>query len=55
MVDVIFANRPGLRYAAQPTIWPSRTRDVRWLRAASVVQHSNTASCDGTGTLWKWS
>src|SRR5947208_14691174 len=30
-------------------------RDVRWLMAAIVVQHSNIASCAGTGTLWKWS
>ncbi len=30
-------------------------RDVRWLMAASVVQHSNIASWAGTGTLWKWS
>ena len=28
---------------------------VRWLIAAIVVQHSNTASCAGRGTLWKWS
>jgi hypothetical protein len=55
MLDVIFASSPGLRYAAQPTIWPSRTRDVRWLSAANAVQHSYTASCAGTGTLWKWS
>ena len=55
MFDVIFASSPGLRYGAHPTIWPSRTRDVRWLSAARVVQHSNTASWDGRGTLWKWS
>ena len=28
---------------------------MRWLIAAIVVQHSNTASWAGTGTLWKWS
>ena len=55
MFDVIFASRPGLRYGAQPTIWPSLMRDVRWLIAAIVVQHSNIVSCAGTGTLWKWS
>ena len=32
-----------------------RMRDVSWLIAASVVQHSNTASPAGRGTLWKWS
>ena len=30
-------------------------RLVRWLIAAIVVQHSNTASWAGRGTLWKWS
>ncbi|CAB4592888.1 unannotated protein [freshwater metagenome] len=30
-------------------------RDVRWLMAAMVLQHSNTVSCAGRGTLWKWS
>ena len=28
---------------------------VSWLIAATVVQHSNTASWAGRGTLWKWS
>ncbi len=55
MLAATLASRPGLRYEAHPTIWPRRTRLVRWLMAASVVQHSNTASCVGTGTLWKWS
>ena len=55
MLDVILASSPGLRYGAQPTIWPRRMRLVRWLMAASVVQHSNIVSCAGTGTLWKWS
>ncbi len=54
-VLVILASSAGLRYGAQPTIWPSRTRLVRWLIAAITVQHSNIASCAGTGTLWKWS
>ena len=55
MLDVILASSAGFRYSAQPTIWPRRIRDVRWLIAASVVQHSNIVSCAGTGTLWKWS
>ncbi len=38
-----------------PTIWPKRIRFVRWLMAAITVQHSNTASWAGRGTLWKWS
>ena len=52
---MIFASRAGLRYELQPTIWPRRIVDVSWLIAAIVVQHSNTASCAGRGTLWKWS
>ena len=55
MVEVIFASTLGWRYELQPTICPSRMRLVRWLIAAIVVQHSNTASCAGRGTLWKWS
>src|SRR5437764_14596685 len=55
MFDVIFASRPGLRYGEHPTIWPSLMREVRWLMAAIVVQHSNIVSWAGTGTLWKWS
>src|SRR6476469_8633080 len=55
MFDVILARSPGFRYGAHPTIRPSRNRDVRWLIAASVVQHSNIVSCAGSGTLWKWS
>jgi hypothetical protein len=55
MFDVILASNPGLRYGAHPTICPSLMRDVRWLIAARVVQHSNIVSCAGTGTLWKWS
>ena len=54
-VDVIFASRAGLRYELQPTIWPRRIVDVSWLIAAIVVQHSNTASWAGRGTLWTWS
>ena len=55
MFDVILASSAGLRYERSPTIWPSRMRVVRWLIAASVVQHSNIVSCAGSGTLWKWS
>ena len=55
MFEVILASRPGLRYGEQPTICPRRIRLVRWLMAASVVQHSNIVSWAGTGTLWKWS
>jgi hypothetical protein len=55
MFEVILASSPGLRYGEQPTICPSLMRDVRWLIAASVVQHSNTVSWAGRGTLWKWS
>ena len=54
-VEVILASSAGFRYDVQPTIWPRRMRDVRWLMAAIVVQHSNIASWAGTGTLWKWS
>jgi hypothetical protein len=39
----------------QPTIWPRRIVEVSGLIAAIVVQHSNTASWAGRGTLWKWS
>ncbi len=54
-VEVILASSAGLRYPLQPTICPSRMREVRWLIAATVVQHSNIVSWAGTGTLWKWS
>ena len=52
---VIFAVSVGGRYDVQLTIWPSRMRLVACASAAIVVQHSNTASCAGVGTLWKWS
>ena len=55
MVEVILASSAGGRYRAQPTICPSRIRLVTSARAAIVVQHSNTASPEGFGTLWKWS
>jgi hypothetical protein len=53
--EVILASSAGSRYGAQPTIWPSLMREVRWEMAARVVQHSNIVSCAGRGTLWKWS
>ncbi|MFA5883999.1 MAG: hypothetical protein WDA60_09145 [Acidimicrobiia bacterium] len=55
IVDVIFAVRVGSRYDVQLTIWPSRIVLVASASAAITVQHSNTASRAGTGTLWKWS
>ena len=55
MLEVILAESVGLRYEVQLTIWPRRIRLVASASAAMVVQHSNTASCDGSGMLWKWS
>ena len=42
-------------WASLDVLSNGRTRLVAWLSAAIVVQHSKTASCDGDGTLWKWS
>ena len=48
MFDVILASSAGLpvRRAADHLAEPDR--DVRWLIAAIVVQHSNIVSCAGT-------
>src|SRR6266540_4204077 len=55
MLDVILAVSAGFRYDVQLTIWPNRIPLVASASAAIVVQHSKTASCDGSGMLWKWS
>ena len=52
---LILAVSDGGRYDVQLTICPSRMVVVASASAAIVVQHSNTASCAGLGTLWKWS
>ena len=55
-VEVILASSAGLPVAvAADHLAEADPRLVRWLMAAIVVQHSNTASWAGRGTLWKWS
>ena len=49
------ASSPALRYEAQVTSWPSRTVDVRWDSAASMVYASKTWVGSRRGTVSTWS
>ena len=55
IVEVILASTLGLPVAVAADHLAEANRVVSWLIAAIVVQHSNTASPAGRGTLWKWS
>ena len=49
----VLARIAGLRYVTPVTSVPSRTRFVRWLRAASVVYDSSIGSVSGpTPRIW---
>ena len=55
MVEVILASSAGLRYGAQPTIWPSR------IAAGALADRGQRGPAlehrlvGRHGTLWKWS